>query len=366
MVKTVNVIVINPGSTTTKIAFFKGAEKFSQWEISHTMDEFSSFESIFEQLDVRFEKIIEFLHGKVDFSLVNGIAARGGLAKPMKSGTYRICDTLIEDLRNSLSRWGMEQPANLGAPLARKLREYIKLNFNREVEAFIVDPICVDDFEPVARISGLKPYERYSLYHALNQHSVGRIAAKQIGKEFESSNLIGVHMGGGISVVAFKQGKGIDSNVALLGYGPFSPQRAGTLALETVIKICFSNKYTEKEVRKLLSKQGGLYSYFHTDDARVIEKKILEGDKEAELIYYAMAYNIAKEVGAMGTVLKGKVDIIFLTGGLAKSEMLTKWIKEMVEFIAPVFVYPAEREMEALAEGVIRVLEGKEIAKEYS
>ncbi|MFN7182079.1 MAG: butyrate kinase [Planctomycetota bacterium] len=360
------IIVINPGSTSTKLAFFNSEENFLQWEIQHTVEEFSKFERVYDQLEIRFKRIIEFLKEKVDFPQISAIAARGGLAKPLKSGTYIINELLIEDLRNSMSRWGMEHPANLGAPLAKKLQEYLKLNFNKDIPAFIVDPISVDDFEPVAKITGLYPYERYSLYHALNQRSVARIAVKQIGKSFENANLIGVHMGGGISVVAFKNGKGIDSNVALLGYGPFSPQRTGTLAIQLVIKLCFSGKYTEKDLRTLLGKKGGLYSYFQTDDAKVIEKKILEGDKKAELVYYAMAYNIAKEIGAMASVLMGKVDLIFLTGGLAKSQMLVNWIKERIEFIAPVFIYPGEREMQALAEGAYRVLKGEENARQYS
>jgi butyrate kinase len=360
------ILVINPGSTTTKLGVYESEENFKVWEIQHKVDEFKKYPKLFDQLESRFTAMLKFLEGKVEYSELSAISARGGLPKPVKSGTYKINEALISDLQNSLERWGIEHPSNLAAPLALKIQEYIKTHYHKEIPAFIVDPITVDDFEPVARISGFKPVQRYSLYHALNQRAVARLACKTINKNFEEANLIGVHMGGGISVVAFKNGRGIDSNVALLGYGPFSPQRAGTLAIEAVIKLCFSGKYTEAEIKKLLGKQAGLYSYFQTDDAKVIEQKIQNGDKEAELIYYAMAYNIAKEIGAMATVLQGKVDVIFLTGGLARSQMLVNWIKQMTEFIAPIFVYPGERETQALAEGAIRVLKGEESAKEYT
>lgn len=359
------ILVINPGSTSTKLGIFITEDNSIQWEIKHEVEEFLKFETLFDQLEIRYTNILNFLKREVNFPEIDAIAARGGLVKPVKSGTYIINDAFIEDAKNSRSRWGIEHPANLGAPLAKKIQEYIVSHFHKKVPIFTVDPISVDDFEPVARISGFKGIERYSLYHALNQRAVARLAANHVGKTFETSNLIGAHLGGGISVVAFKNGKGVDSNVALLGYGPFSPQRAGTLAIEAVIKLCFSGKYSEKEIKTLLGKKGGLYSYFETDDARIVEKKISEGDKQAELVYYAMAYNIAKEIGAMAGVLKGKVDCIFFTGGLAMSKMLTEWIKEHVKFIAPVFVYPGSREMEALAEGVIRVLKGIENAKEY-
>jgi butyrate kinase len=263
---------------------------------------------------------------------------------------------MVEDLRMGLLG---QHASNLGGILAREIASQLN------IPAFIVDPVVVDEMEEVARLSGMPDIERISIFHALNQKAVARRAARDLGKSYEEANLIVAHLGGGISVGAHKKGRVVDVNNALDGEGPFSPERAGGLPAEGLLKLCFSGKYTMDEIKKKMVGKGGLVAYLKTNDAREVEKMIEEGNKEAELIYRAMAYQIAKEIGNCAAVLCGQVDAIVLTGGIAHSKMLTGWIKERVEFISQVMTYPGEDEMSALAEGGLRVLRGEEKAKEY-
>jgi butyrate kinase len=350
------ILVINPGSTSTKVAIFEDEEQVESKTIRHSPEELSKFKTLWEQFDFRLNLVLEFLKERnlkpSDFSAVAGI---GGLLKPVKGGTYKVNEEMLNDARNNFQG---EHPSNLGCVLAY---EIAKLG---GIDAYIVDPVSVDEFEPLARYSGHPLIQRRSLSHALNIHATARVACQKIGKKLEDSNFVIAHLGGGISVCPVKAGKIIDANDASSD-GPFSPERTGGLPLQPFITLCFSGKFTESEIRKMVMGKGGLVAYLGTNDAGEVEKRIENGDIYAKEVYEAMAYQIAKEIGAMATVLKGNVDAIVLTGGLANSKMLVNWISERVSFIAPVIVIPGEDEMRALALGVLRVLRGEEKAKEY-
>ena len=354
--KTMKILVINPGSTSTKVAIFEDEKQIDLKVLRHSPEELSNFKTLWEQFDFRLKIILDFLEEKnlkpSDFSAVVGI---GGLLRPVKGGTYRVNDKMLEDARANFQG---EHPSNLGCALAY---EIAKLG---GVDAFIVDPVSVDEFEPLARYSGHPLIQRRSLSHALNIHAVARLASEKIGKKLDETSFVIAHLGGGISVCPVKGGKIIDANDASSD-GPFSPERTGGLPLQPFISLCFSGKYTEQEIRKMVMGKGGLVAYLGTNNADEVEKRIQNGDEYAREVYEAMAYQIAKEIGAMATVLKGKVDAVVLTGGLANSKMLVDWITERVSFIAPVLVFPGEDEMRALALGVLRVLRGEEQAKEY-
>ncbi|CUU03989.1 butyrate kinase, partial [Candidatus Kryptobacter tengchongensis] len=343
-------------STSTKVAIFEDENQVDLKVLRHSPEELSKFKTLWEQFDFRLKIILEFLNENglrpTDFSAVVGI---GGLLRPVKGGTYLVNEKMLEDARNNFQG---EHPSNLGCALAYEIAKI------GNVEAFTVDPVSVDEFEPLARYSGHPLIQRRSLSHALNIHATARLASEKIGKRYEEANFVVAHLGGGISVCPVKGGKIIDANDASSD-GPFSPERTGGLPLQPFITLCFSGKYTEQEMRKLVMGKGGLVAYLGTNDASEIERRIKEGDAYAREVYEAMAYQIAKEIGAMATVLKGDVDAVVLTGGLANSKMLVDWITERVSFIAPVIVFPGEDEMRALAMGALRVLRGEEKAKEY-
>jgi butyrate kinase len=308
-------------------------------------------------LNYREELVSKFLEeNKVKATDLSAVVGRGGPFKPLESGTYRVSEKMLSDIRSGNVQ--ADHPSNLGALIAHEL---IK---GTNVPAFIVDPVSVDEFIPEARISGLPEIERKSLGHALNTKMVARKSAKKLGKKYEELNLVIVHLGSGISVSSHLKGKMIDVNNAN-DMGPFSPQRTGALPVTGLAKLCFSGKYAQKEMIDLLTKKGGLLAHLGTDNVEEVEKRIDDGDKKAKLIYDAMVYQIAKEIGSMATTLEGKVDAIVLTGGIANSKRLTDSIARKVKFIAPVMVFPGEDEMEALTLGTLRVLSGEEKAKEY-
>lgn len=351
------ILVINPGSTSTKIALFnqEGKEIFSR-SITHSTEELSQFKSLLEQCPVRKKIILDTLKKeKIEFNSIKTIIGRGGVLKPLEAGTYEVNNKLINDLKNS----PIEHASNLGGIIAYEIAEKI------DVPAYIADPVSVDEFTDIARISGLKGIERKSLLHTLNIRANAFRYAKEQGKKFEEINLIVAHLGGGISIAPIKKGKIVDVNNANDG-GPFSPERSGSLPNKALIHLCYSGKYSEKELYKLITNQGGLVSYLGTNDTREVMKKIEQGDNYAKLIFEAMCYQIAKEIGAMAIVLKGKVEAIILTGGIAHSEILVNKIKDRTSWIAPVVVYPGEEEMKALAQAVIRVMDGVEKVKIYS
>jgi len=350
-------LIINPGSTSTKIAVFDNEEIICEETLRHSTEEISKFNKIYDQFEFRKDIIIKSLEkSNISIDSLDGVVGRGGLLKPIEGGTYEVNEQMLQDLREGYLG---EHASNLGGIISYEIAKQINK------KAFIVDPVVVDEMEDVARVSGLKGIERKSIFHALNQKAVARRYAQSLGKKYEDLNLIVAHLGGGVSVGAHQLGRVIDVANALDGEGPFSPERAGSLPVGDMIKLCYSGKYSYDEVKKMLTGKGGIVSYLETNDAREVEARIESGDKYAELIYNAMAYQVAKEIGACAAVLKGKVDGILITGGIAYDKKFTSWIEERVKFIADVTMFPGEDELTALAEGGLRVLRGEEEAKLY-
>ncbi|MBO4864719.1 MAG: butyrate kinase [Eubacterium sp.] len=349
-------LIINPGSTSTKLGIFEDENLISEETLRHTTEEIAQFDKIVDQIDFRKGMILEFLKNNgVDVNSFDVIVGRGGLLKPIPSGTYATTDKLIEDLKIGV---GGEHASNLGGILAKSIADEIN------VPSYIVDPVVVDELNDVARLSGVPELPRVSIFHALNQKAVAKRYAKEIGKDYEDLNLIVVHMGGGVSVGAHTGGKVIDVFNALSGDGAFSPERAGAVPPGALVEMCFSGKYTQAEMKKKLIGNGGFNAYLGTNDAREVYKRSLT-EPEAKIVFDAFVYQVSKDIGAMSTVLKGKVDQIILTGGIAYGEQVTADIKERVSFIAPVTVYPGEDELLALAQGALRVMNGEETAKIY-
>lgn len=350
------ILAINPGSTSTKIGIFKGNEKVLEKKINHDLKDLEIFNNVTDQYEYRLN-MIESVLEKEGFALdtFKVVVGRGGLLRPIPAGIYKISDEMIKDLKNAVRG---EHASNLGAVIAKGLTE--KIN----VDSFIVDPVAVDEFRDIARISGIPEIERKSLLHALNIRAISYKFSDEINKDFEELNLIAVHLGGGISIAAIEKGRIIDVNNAN-EMGPFSPERAGELPVGDLAKLCFSGDYTEIEMKKKIKGKAGLVAYLNTNNAIEVEEKIKSGDVYAKLIYDSMAYQIAKEIGKMSTVLKGNVDYIIITGGMAYSDMLVQYIKDMVNFIAPIKIYPGEDELEALNDGALRVLNSREKIKIY-
>ena len=350
------ILAINPGSTSTKLSIFKDENCVITSNLTHSSDEIKKFERIYDQKDMRTLLILQWLE-KEGISLEDLIAVvgRGGLLRPMPGGTYKITPKMLEDLKIG---YQAEHASNLGGVIAFEIAGRVN------IPAFIVDPVAVDEILDVARISGLPEIPRRSLVHALNIKAVTRRVCTKLHKDFENSTYVVAHIGGGISVSPVKNGRILDVNNAN-EEGPFSPERTGGLPVGDLAKLAFSGEYTLKQLKKKLTGEGGLVAYLNTNDGRVVDKLIEDGDKRAELIFKAMAYQIAKEIGAMATVVSGKIDAVILTGGLAYNTRLTTWISEMVGFIAPVELVPGEDEMLALAQGTLRILNGEEKAKIY-
>lgn len=355
--KIYHILTINPGSTSTKIGVFKDENILFEINVSHSPKQLEQFDNIWEQYSFRKEEIIEALK-KENFELnkLDAVVGRGGLIKPIPSGTYYVDQDMIDDARCGVQG---QHASNLGCVIA------YSIGWEFSIPSFIVDPPAVDDLEPIARISGNKEFERSSLLHALNIFSTAREHAKKVKKKITDLNLVIAHMGGGITVAALKKGKAVNVNHGLYE-GPFSPERSGSLPLFKFLEKCKSSKYSEKKLKKMVVGKGGLVSYFNTNDARDVEKIINAGSEKYKLVYEAMAYQIAEEIGKRATNLKGEIDAIILTGGLAHSQMLTNWIVERVNFLAETIIYPGESELEALAQGGLRVLRGEERAKHYT
>ena len=351
------VLSINPGGSSTKVALYEDRNPLIMETIRHPADELSKFKGTLEQLEYRKKIVQDFLEkNKLKMEKLSAVVGRGGAFKPLTSGTYRVNQKMLSDIKEG--RVAADHVSNLGAMIAYELTK------NSQVPAFTVDPVSVDEFTEVARVSGLPELERKSLSHALNIKMVAHKAASKLKKKYQELNLVIVHLGTGISVSSHSRGKMIDVNNANDG-GPFSPQRTGSLPVTGLAKLCFSGKYDYSQMYELLTRKGGLLAYLGTDDVQEIENRIEKGDRKAKLIYEAMVYQIAKEIGAMATTLLGKVDGIVITGGIANSKKLVNSIEERVKFIAPVMVFPGEDEMEALTLGVLRVLNKEEEAKEY-
>lgn len=357
MTEAYRILAINPGSTSTKIAIFDDEKPVLETTLRHPSEEINKFEKIYDQYEFRKNVILDTLNEKgINLTKLNAVVGRGGLLKPIQGGTYDVNEKMIEDLKVGVLG---EHASNLGGILAHEIAS--KLN----IPSFIVDPVVVDEMHDVARISGMPEIKRKSILHALNQKAVARRAADELGKPYGDLNLIVAHLGGGISVGAHLKGRIVDVNNALDGEGPFSPERAGGLPVGDLAKLCFSGKYTLDDIKKKIKGKGGLVAYLGTNDGREVVKMIEAGDKQAELVYKAMAYQVSKEIGSCAAVLKGQVDAVVITGGIAYDEMFVNWIKERVAFIADIKVYPGEDEMIALAQGGLRVLKGEEKAQEY-
>jgi butyrate kinase len=355
--KEYRILIINPGSTSTKIGVFNNEFSILEKTIRHDANMINSFDTIIDQFEYRKNTILEILDAEgINISKLDAVCGRGGLLRPIEGGTYAVNDEMLSDLKSDFSG---QHASNLGGIIAYE----IALGLN--IPSFIVDPVVVDELEPIARISGFAQIERKSIFHALNQKAVARRVASQLGKKYKDLNLIVTHMGGGITVGVHKQGKVIDVNNGLHGDGPFSPERAGTVPAGDLISLCYSGEYYREEVMKKLVGQGGLVGYLGTNDAVQVEKMIENGNEKATLVYDAMAYQVAKEIGSASTVLNGKVDAIILTGGLAYGKGFVKSITDRINWIADVIVHPGENELQALAEGALRVLKGEEDAKIY-
>jgi len=356
--KKFKILVINPGSTSTKVGVFHNLNQICLRNIPHPVEELEKFPRIADQYKYRKNIILNELEkSNIKVDNINLAMGRGGLLKPIPGGVYKVNRNMIRDTLTPMA----EHESNLGGLIAYAIAKDIGPHLN----AYIVDPTCVDEMEDIARLSGLPELPRKSFLHALNQKAVARKFAIQIGKNYEDINVIVAHMGGGISVGAHDHGRVIDVNNGLNGDGPFSPERSGGVPVGQLVQMCFSGKYTFEEIMKKIKGKGGLMAYLGTNNACEVEEKIATGDMEAKLVYDAMAYQVAKEIGALSTVLKGKVDAILVTGGVAQSKYLVEKIRENIAFIAPVHVFPGEGEMEALAYNGYLVLKGEIVPKEY-
>lgn len=348
------VLVINPGSTSTKLGFVDGAGKLI-WEAT-LRHEGEGAAKMRDLVDVRARQIGKLLDKMEQPIAPKAVVGRGGPLRPLQSGVYHVNDTMIEELLGE--KWSAHS-SNLGAPLARRFAA------RWNVPAFIVDPVTVDDFVDVARISGVPEIARRSRSHALNIRSCAFLAAGEIGKPLAQTRFVIAHLGGGISVAAVEGGRITDVNDALLGMGPFSPERAGATPLEGLIDLATSGKYTVRELKTYLTKACGLKGYLGTNDFREVEARVAAGDEKADLVYRAMIYQIAKEIGACAAALQGRLDAVIITGGLANSHKLIAQLKEYTGWLGRMIVYPGERELEAMGQGAFRVLRGQETAKEY-
>ncbi len=352
------ILTINPGSTSTKIGFFENTKPKKVENLKHKPDEILKYKSVYEQYPFRKEAILNFLkENNIKLEEIDAFAGRGGLLKPMPGGVYRVNNLMKQHLK--YAKFG-EHASNLGAILADELGKEAGGK-----PAFIVDPPVVDEMIEIARYSGMPENPRKSVFHALNQKAVARRYADSIGKRYEELNLIVAHLGGGITVGAHRKGMVIDVNDGLSGDGPFSPERSGGVPTLKLIELCYSGRYEPETMKKKAVGMGGLMAYLKTSDAIKIEELIKNGDKKAETIYRAMAYQIAKEIGAYHVALFCKTDAIIITGGLAHSKILTDWIKERVEPLAKVVIHPGEDELLALAEGSLKALKGEIEIKEY-
>lgn len=346
------IAVINTGSTSTKIAVFNGKELFFEDKITHSENELNRLKNFEEQVNYRLNIILNHLKKhEIDAESFDMIMARGGLIKPVASGVYKVNKQMLHDLEYATK----QHASNLAAAIGMRLG-------NGNIPVYIADPVVVDEMQDIARYSGHRLFTRKSIFHALNHKAVARKFADEKQKDYNRLNLIIAHMGGGISVGAHQKGKVIDVNQALDGEGPFSPERSGTLPAGDLIRMAFSGNYTQDEMLKMITGKGGLVSYLGTNNLEEIEKNL---NPEIQKILDALAYQVSKSIGEMATVLKGQVDAIILTGGLAYSSLITDSIKERVDFIAPVYIYPGEDEMLALAQNALLLWQGKLKAKNY-
>ncbi len=351
------ILVINPGSTTTKISVFKNENEIFSKTISHKIEELARFNKASDQDLYRMEIIVRTLrNNKFPIEKLHAVVGRGGLLRPIEGGTYNVNEQMIADLKSGIQG---DHPSNCGGLIAYAIGKAIAR------PAFIVDPVVVDELQPEARISGMPLIPRKSIFHALNQKAVAREAADSLGKSYFECNFIVCHMGGGVTIGAHKKGRVVDVNNGLDGDGPFSPERSGAVPVGDLVRACYSGGYTLPDMKKLIKGHGGMVAYLGTHDLREVEKQVIKGDDKARLIYNAMVYQISKEIGAAAAVLAGDIDAVVLTGGLAKSGRFVKIIEQSVSFLGKIMIIPGEQEMKALALGALRVLRGEEETKNY-
>ncbi len=352
------ILVINPGSTSTKMAAYEDEKPVIIRNISHSQEELSQFDDVIEQHDYRKQLVLDELK-RVGVPLeFDAVIGRGGLVKPIAGGVYEINKEMLEDTYSGIAMHN--HACNLGCLIAHDIAKQIP-----GCRSFIADPGVVDELNDYARISGSPLMNRICIWHALNQRAIARRYAAGIGKRYEDLNLIICHMGGGISVAAHDHGRAVDANNALDGEGPFSPERAGSLPAVDLIRLCFSGKYNEKQLLKRIAGKAGLNAHLGTADVREVERRIEDGDTHAQLILDAMIYHVAKNICGLGAVFCGKVDAILLTGGIARSEYVISRLRKRIEYMAPVYRFPGEDEMEALALNALAVLRGEREVKVY-
>lgn len=350
------ILAINPGATSTKFAVFDDEQQLMKHTVEHQGTDLVKFPRVCDQYLYRLDLILaELSAADIPLDTLTAVVARGGLLKSVAGGTYAVNELMVEDLKKAERG---EHASNLGPIIANTLAKQLG------IPAYIVDPVSVDEMEPVARLSGLPDLPRISLSHALNSKAVARSVARQMGEKYDEVNLVVAHLGTGFSVSPHRKGRMIDVNNAQ-EEGPFSPDRCGGVPSRQLAKLCYSGKYTEEQMLDRISGSGGMFAYIGTKDAKQAEAAAAAGDMQASMVLDAMAYQVAKQIGAMATVLAGKVDRIILTGGIAYSKRIVGAITSRVEFIAPVVVVPGEEELESLAAGALRVLSGEEKAQTY-
>jgi len=351
------IMAINPGSTSTKIGFFEDEQELFSQNLHHSVEELAQFAHISDQFTLRLQALENFLaKNNITADQIDAFVGRGGLLAPIPGGTYQVNEKMIEDLHKGVQG---EHASNLGGILAGELAR------RHQKPAFIVDPVVVDELQPLARLSGHPELPRKSIFHALNQKAIGRKAGKRLGKSYQEVDLIIAHLGGGISVAAHQHGVVVDVNNALDGDGPYSPERSGSLPVGSLARLCFSQQYSLQNVQKMIAGKGGITAYLGSNDMREVFQQRSAGNTLAQLVYDGMAYQVAKEIGSLSAVLFGRVDAIVLTGGIAHDKEFTNLIEERVKFIAPVLIIPGEEELEALSLGALRVLRKEEEPKQY-
>lgn len=352
------ILAINPGSTSTKIAVYHNAKPIFLKSIQHDPRELAKFSRISEQYEFRKKIILDELKASlINIEIIEAIVGRGGLVHPIESGVYMVNERLRHDLLEGVMG---EHASNLGGLIAHDLAKDLP-----KCKAFIADPVVVDELQDVARIAGHPMFQRYSIFHALNQKATARAYARLMNRKYEELNLVIAHLGGGVSVGAHRKGRVIDVNQALDGEGPFSPERSGTLPSGALVKLCFDAKHTLDEIKRMITGEGGYVAYMGTNSAYEVELLAQDGDERARLIQDAMSYQIGKEIASMCAVLHGDIDAIILTGGISHNPMVVEYIKKMVSFMAPVVIYPGEDEMHALAMNGLMVLKGEVKPREY-
>lgn len=344
------ILAINPGSTSTKLALYENEEKLLSDTLDHPVEELEKYEKVQDQFEMRKDAVLGFLiENNFDVNTLSAVVGRGGILPPVNSGAYGVNDKMVDVLKNNPR---VEHASNLGALIASEIAKPLG------ILACIYDSVAVDELEAISRISGMPEIPRASLSHALNSRAMAMKVADEIGKPYDQLNFIVAHLGGGISISVHKHGKMVD--IVSDDEGPFSPERAGRVPCKKLIDLCYSGKYDKRTMQKMLRGKGGISAYLNTLDARDVEKMIEDGDENAKLVYQAMALQVSKGIGELATVVNGRVDAIVITGGIAYSKMMSGWIKERVEFIAPVHIAPGENELESLAYGALRVLRGEE------